>query len=273
MPNIKYVSGSMMNTEIELDGNGVYIGTANALRGFVWEYELSTYGLSSAYKGAREVEVEFQFNSLQKANECRRVFDGDVYYRKPGKLMFDNEWETRVYVTDIEIDTVFHEYAKGSATVILLDGLWRKSEQTAFTTEATEDEYLDYEYDFSFDLGSTVNASTVENGSNVPSDFKLTIFGACDNPQITIGGNTYIVNVDVPDGSFLTIDSLTKEITVTSITGDVLNCFGNAVRGSGENSGQYIFQKIEPGSSTISWDGSFAFNITIYRQESGVPWI
>lgn len=44
------------------------------------------------------------------------------------------------------------------------------------------------------------------------------------------------------------------------------------MRGEGAGSGSYCFEPLRPGTSTVSWDGSFGFDITHYQEEGEPPW-
>ena len=48
--------------------------------------------------------------------------------------------------------------------------------------------------------------------------------------------------------------------------------FASARRGTGKGGGSYAFQPLTPGVSEVSWDGTFAFDLTVFEQEGEPPW-
>jgi hypothetical protein len=65
---------------------------------------------------------------------------------------------------------------------------------------------------------------------------------------------------------------LAKTIVMTTEQGDSTNQFGAGERGTGQDSGNYIFQPINPGETSVTWDGSFGFDLTVYEEEVAPEW-
>ena len=63
-----------------------------------------------------------------------------------------------------------------------------------------------------------------------------------------------------------------RTVTMVSGTGLATNCFAQAVRGSGKDSGRYVFQPLAPGTQPISWPGGFQFDLTVCEERSEPPW-
>ena len=114
----------------------------------------------------------------------------------------------------------------------------------------------------------------IVNDTSIPQPVKLTIFGPCAQPYVIIGTNRYEVDVTVPSGSRLEIDGTgdVRTVTMVSGTGLATNCFAQAVRGSGKDSGRYVFQPLAPGTQPISWPGGFQFDLTVCEERSEPPW-
>ena len=92
-------------------------------------------------------------------------------------------------------------------------------------------------------------------------------------PSVTVGGNRYQVLTDVPDGGYLLIDSIEGTVTKVAKNGYRTNALPDAVLGGGVGSGSYIFEDIPAGTSTVSYDGSFGWDLEVYREDGAVPWI
>ena len=73
----------------------------------------------------------------------------------------------------------------------------------------------------------------------------MRIFGPCVNPEVTIAGHLYNVNVSIGDGEYLEIDSRQDRrnlaIILHGIYGTEDNCFGK------RNVDSSPFKKIPPG--------------------------
>ena len=103
--------------------------------------------------------------------------------------------------------------------------------------------------------------------------FQMVIYGPVSNPQLTLGGNRYALNMEIPSGSYVTVTSIAgrRTIVMTAENGDKTNVFDKGRRGTGLNGGEYIFQPIPPGDSTVEWNG-FGVDLTVYAEESEPPW-
>ena len=112
----------------------------------------------------------------------------------------------------------------------------------------------------------------------MPADLKLTIFGPASSPRITVTQgdfiNVYSADVEVPGGSRLVIDgsSFPKTIQLVGMYGETEDRFADGMRGEGAGSGSYCFERLRPGTSSVSWDGSFGFSMTHYLEEGEPPW-
>lgn len=148
---------------------------------------------------------------------------------------------------------------------------WTKTVTYQFFKVSEIGSALDYEHDFAFDYGGSGQSSIVTVDSVFESDFFLRIYGPATNPYVIIAGNRYEVDVSVPEGSLLEVDSAAGTVTLISDTGVRSNVFGStpdAYSGSGE----WIFQPIPPGTSSLAWDGTFGFDLLIYERSDERKW-
>ena len=95
-----------------------------------------------------------------------------------------------------------------------------------------------------------------------PMPFRMTIYGPCSNPTVTIGGNQYRITGDIPGGARVEVDAVEGERSVAFVNaaGDRVNWFANAERGAGLDSGSYIFQPLPAGRAEVSWPGATRSN-------------
>lgn len=277
MHRMHYVSSS--GERVDLDGDGIFVGTAAGVRSREWSYDLSWRGAYGISRDAREATVDAVL-SAAAADRLRRLADRDLSLGEPGRIVVDGEWYQRAYIAKSETSLVFGRRGIAAAlTVLLLDGTWRREEAIDFSAEDVSDgDALDYPHDFDYDYGGSGANRTVTLAGLVPADVKLTVYGPVTNPRVTVSqdefSNTYGANVTVPGGSSLVIDgsSHPKSIVLIGTYGEIEDRFADGVRGEGAGSGSYCFEPLRPGTSTVSWDGSFGFTLTRYREEGEPPW-
>lgn len=257
---------------VNLDGDGTWVGTAPAMRGRAWSYSLGARRISAVQRKAREVTITASFTDPEKADLLRHLADRDVANSTPGTLRV-GDWFQRAYITACEPDTIFGDYHTADLTAVLLDGAWSRESTISFGTVAEPGGAgLDLPYDLPYDLGAPRPMSTIDAGSWGECPAKLEIHGPCESPSLRIGGNLYSVDCIVPTGGTLTIDGIAKTAIVTDGYGTATDVFKSAMRGTGKGGGSYAFQPVPAGRSTVEWDGTFAFDLTLYEQEGEPPW-
>lgn len=254
----------------------LYGETLAGLRGRVWDYSLASRGLTGITRGAREETVAVKIHdSTATLDLLRRLADADMAAGTPGTLVADGEWETRAWIAKSEPQSITPTMVETQLTIVLADGVWRRGTTEHHDPRADKAGVdLDYPYDYPYDYAGMSILDTVTNATGMPQPVKLTIFGPCVNPYVIIGNNRYEVDVTVPSGSRLEIDGTgdVRTVTMVSGTGLATNCFAQAVRGSGKDSGRYVFQPLAPGTQPISWPGGFQFDLTVCEERSEPPW-
>ena len=273
MRKLEYVSGTG-SIHVQLDADGVFAGTAASIRGRAWSYTVGYRSLSGISRDARECEIELKVLDRARANTLRRVADRDMMEGTPGTIIADG-WSQRAYIVKAEPSGINEVVVTMTLTVVLLDGVWRKPhtvEYLPLTVSADSYEYLDLPYDLPYDLGIPLTTSFIEAGEWLESPVKLTIYGTAVNPAIRIGESWYKVDATVPEGGYMTIDSISRTVTITDADGAVTDAFAKAHRGSGLGSGEYIFEPLPTGSHEVAWDMSFGFDLTWYEEEGEPPW-
>lgn len=138
--------------------------------------------------------------------------------------------------------------------------------------QISRDAYLDYPHNYEYDFQATSSTGNITPSVLTPSDVYLAVFGPAVNPYVIVGGNRYQVNVTVPSGGYLVVDGRDKTIQLTLADGTVQNVFSSGVRGGGAGGGSYIFERIPAGTSEVTYDGSFGFDLGWYEEEGEPPW-
>ena len=217
------------------------------------------------------VRGESREDCLAKKSELVDKIDVDVEKGMPGRL-YAGEWYLNCWLIAVKAggDYIRSKVMAFSVTVMaeLMDWIHESTMQfLAGASEGTGAKNLDYVYDFPFDYASGLKGQQLENGTVSECDFRMTIYGPCANPEILIGGHKYAVSAALEDGEYLTIDSTAKKIYKTKPNGDTVNQYYLQDRE------YYIFRKIQPGRNSVSWNGLFGFDITLYEKRSEPRWI
>lgn len=273
MNQLEYIPG-IGGASVQMDGPESFVGIAENLRSRKWEYNLGYRDIVSATRPAREVDTTF-YADFVTADQLRRVADADVMAATPGIFVAQQEWRQRGYILASQPNDIHYGRLTTELKIALLDGAWWRLVMKSFIAEEEEqssDLYLDYPYDYEYDLKSIGSIPFVESSTLTPSDIRIIVYGPAENPQITVGGNEYQVNVNVPSGGYLVIDGREKTITLIQANGVAQNVFRYGVRGNGQGSGNYIFEPLEPGYQEVAFTGDFSFDFGWYEEEGEPPW-
>ena len=257
--------------EVDLDCRAVSTWGGYPLMGTSWEYDVGERSLASVRRAASERSVEALVTDPAAYDRARRVFDRDMRLGTPGALI-SGEWSQRAYVSGTSPSGRYRGTGTVELTVVLLDGVWRRERTESYLpVSGAGGEWLDYPHDMPYDYMATPAPSTVRAPEWSESPCRLTMYGPATDPVVTIAGNDYAADLTLPAGSRLVIDGLARTVEEVTSTGLVVNRFSSARRGSGIGSGEYCFQPVPPGESTLAWDGSFGFDLTIFEEEGEPP--
>ena len=125
---------------------------------------------------------------------------------------------------------------------------------------------LDMSHDIPYDFAGDMANKTLVNSGFTATNFRMVIYGACNNPAVYVSDHLYQVNCELGATDYLTIDSITKKIFVTAADGTVTNVFNLRNRDS------YIFEMIPPGQNIVSWEGNYGVDITLIEERSEPKW-
>lgn len=273
MDKFEYKPATFGASTVNMDGDGGFVGTAENVRSRSWNRELGKDDLLSASRTAREVEVDFTAD-YATADALREAADADVLAGTPGTFVAQGEWRQRGYVLASEPKGIHFGWLNTSLTIALLDGAWWQLRPgvSLKPDSSVASDGLDYPYDFDYDYSPPISGGTVDTGKLYASKPFIVLYGPVTNPKVTIAGNVYQVNATVASGARIEVDG--REHTVVMIAGDgtTTDEFANAVRGSGQDGGTYIFQPIPAGTHTVIWDGTFGVDVGWYDEVGEPPW-
>ena len=270
MLDIRYESSAGVSVALN---SGAYVGRPNDLFSREWDYKLGYRALATASRGARKASFKAFFADMAQADAFRRCADSDMRKGTPGTLRVDG-WFQRCFVVASEVDGIGSDFFMAKLTLVLLDGVWRRGATTAFApVQGSADyEFLDLPHDLPYDLGATPPQQYAINPGYSDSPVGFVVYGLAVNPTVRIGGNTYRVDATVPEGGYMKVDPLNRSVTVVAADGTKVDAFSKARRGNGAGSGEYIFERVPAGTSEVSWDNSFGFDLTLYEEEGEPAW-
>lgn len=249
-------------------------GETDTLRSRTWSRTLGFRNFTNLSRPARELKIEV-FSTLEAADHARKVFEYDMAKNTPGVLEY-NGWTQRALIPESSTDLWRISRVSLQLTCALLDGVWRKPTKLTFQPLVAANsggEGKGYPFGYPYDYAPITIPSSLEQPGYLPSPAKFTIFGAVTNPSIMIGGNVYEFTGNIPFGAYLVINGVNTECYMVNENGFKTNEIDGLNIGTGEGSGHYPFEPIKPGYNSVSYDGSFGFNLEIYQEESEVPWL
>lgn len=202
-------------------------------------------------------------------NRIMDVAQVDIAAVVPGTLRVGQSF-TRAYITGCKPD--MYHYRDGFMDLeltLLRRPYWLREYSQVITPESRSGiGGMDYPTDFPYDyMSSTTDTNTITNPFSVPAKPVFYIGGACENPSLTIAGNTYEVQIKIDYGELIIVDALERTIITRDKFGNETSIFDKGVRASGS----YIFQSVPAGTSNVIWDGSYSVEVKLY-EERRVPY-
>lgn len=270
---LKYTNSN--GATFDFDDSGVYPVPSSV---WDWEYEANELNgnIASYSRGSSNIEIPVSISSLV---DVRAVMDAlysvaayDLARDEAGTLSM-GEWSMPAAL--IKSEKVGWWRRNGpveySLTFHSPSPWWTRPVTHQFARFDDETGGLDYPHDYSFDYGVTGGYDFVAVGGSYAADFLLRIYGPASDPNVIIGGNSYMVNVEVPAGGLLEIDSRAGTVLLKDAQGNATNAFPYAPD-DGAGSGRYILQQMEPGYHPVTWDGTFGFDLIVYERRDERLW-
>lgn len=212
---------------------------------------------------------ETEEKGIAARNKLMEVVEKDVLAMQHGRIII-GDYYFRCFVTKSQKSKYLTSKRWMEVTLTLTTDFpyWVKETTHTFRNiaEASGGKNLDFAFDHPYDYFSGIGTKDLNNTDFVGTNFRMIVYGACVDPAVYVSGHLYQVNCEVAEGEYLTIDSVSKTVTVTAIDGTVTNVFNL------RNKDSYIFKKIQPGSNTVTWEGDFGIDITLLEERSEPKW-
>lgn len=268
------------NKKINLSDFPIAIDDITELFGKEWEYDITEqkaqnssriggfYRTSAKKKLKISVYADSAEEYISCMNEFEELTETDILEEKPGKLYCNGYYlECYVVVTEpSDYDEDFYTI-DSSVTVMSCFPFWVKEETFVISAQGistTDNKRYPGRYPCRYANG--LKNFYIMNRHFRDANFLLRIYGKALNPQVTIGGYTYLANILIEEGERLEVDSRAGTITKVMMNGERVNAFYS------KQKGKSIFKKIKPGRQTITWSGKFDIDIVIYEERSKPKW-
>lgn len=256
--------------------NKVYLNYSD-LRNYSWSYETINNRISRFYRPIkdRKIPLVVHCNSDAEAisvkNRLFELTETDVEARLPGKI-YIGEYYTHGYITSSSKSKylINDKICTIDLTLTSDDPAWYRELTRTFVSGSSGaiglNDGTDYPYDYAYDYALSASGRTITCDSIGSNAFKLLIYGTATDPTVIISGHKYTLNGTIGASETVLIDSLAKTITLTTASGKKINWFDKRSRED------YIFEPIPAGQNTISWIGTFGFDLTVIEKRSEPRW-
>lgn len=262
-----------VNEVLEFGNGGLFVNESD-LHNFTWSVVSKNNRISSFNRGVTTkslpvvIACTSEADGIAKRNKLFEVAEKDVLAKKHGRIII-GDYYMKCYVTASKKAGYLQSKRQMTVTLTISTDFpyWIKETMSTFNYGAgTQGDNLDYNNDFPYDYASNLIGKQLNNTSFVPVNFRMRIYGPCENPKVTIAGHDYEVLATLSDNEYLTIDSINKTIVLTHTDGSTTNCFNL------RNKESYIFGKMPVGLSTVSNNGNFKFDVTLLEERGEPKW-
>ena len=272
----KFIFENHLGQRFDGLANGVYLNY-NDLRDYSWDYDTINERISRFYRKVKSrklplvVKCKSDKEAVAVKNRLHELAEADIEAKIPGKI-FVGDYYTSGYITaSVKSDyLISKQYCKIELTLTSDDPAWYRETNHTFLPNTGSSIGIgggtDYPYDYPYDYALSLKGQKIVCDSVGSNAFRLVIYGEAFNPSVVVGGHVYAINGTVGRGETLTIDSLTKTITLTTAAGNKINYFDKRGRSD------YIFEPIPTGQNLVSWAGTFGFELAVIEKRSEPRW-
>lgn len=256
--------------------NGVYLNHSNILD-YSWNYDVVNDRISRFYRSTtkRSLPLVVIGKTEEEAKAARtRLFEiaeADIFAMLPGKIYVGEHYSTGFITASKKSRYLYNKrYCNLALEFTSADPAWYLERTHTFLPGSGETIGVgggtDYPYDYMYDYALSTTGRSIVCNAVSNSAFRLLIYGSAVNPSVIIGGHRYVINGTIGEGETLLIDSLAKTITLTTALGNKINWFDKRGRED------YIFEPIPAGKNSVSWIGTFGFDLTVIEKRSEPTW-
>ena len=269
--NLTYIASSGNVYDLMAD-RAIRTKTANyhkwtwGVAGVAQQYGKNVTGFT---KDPAVYESRLMFRGLYAENKVlienlHEDFELDILSLKPGRIVW-GEYYIDCFITSSSTYPDDYNRTVNDIEIYCPYPFWLKDVKRSFYVQSGSSggSGLDYPYDFPHDYAHDASGSeSWSPGTALPSEYTMQIYGAVQNPSVSVGGLTIGAYVTLSAGEYLTIDSKNHTVIKTGTDGAQTNMFDYRIK---ETS---IFQKIPGGNLEVIWSGLFGFDLTLHTERS-----
>lgn len=189
---------------------------------------------------------------------------------KPGTL-YVGDWYLRCYISQGEMSDWEMDYGciDCECTLVMDKAVWIRQQNHSFYIQDESDQGndLDFPFDFPFDFSYAPGGESITNSHYGSADFRMTIYGPCVSPRVTIGTHPYQIYTEVEENEYLVINSREHTVYRVRNDGSRVNEFNNRQKYPAPS----VFDKIPTGKQTVAYTG-FSFDLTLLLERSEPEW-
>lgn len=264
---------------LELMKDGIYAQEPETLTSNKWSYTTISgiNGLARVkkfYKNAQtsKLKLSIMADDADSFNEImyqmHRIFEKDVRNLTPGKIWWNNFYKEGFVFSSSNSDfEELFESVEHEIEFLSTKDSWIRKTAYQYRAQDVEDGTLDYPRDYGYDYDKSDISEILDNRCIGEANFEIIFYGPSVDPLITIGKNSYSLDVTLKEGEYATINSFTKKIRQYSNTGEETNIFDRRDR---EHN---VFQKIPEGIVPVLRNKDMQVDIIIYDERGEPRWI
>lgn len=280
----KYYYQNSRGETIDLCASPFWVVSFNPLRSYEYE-RIEENGVFFGHRRRRNVvkPLQVQFYNADRAEWLRfrdklyRIVNYDLIADKYGRI-YDGEWYGVGNFPAETIESYDRDRGLWTATLgfFMPEEVWVRevhsyifdgAQTGASSVPAIPSANYPDNYPHGYTSGNT--EQFIVNDSAFPSPFRLTIEGACSNPSITIGSHIYNVNVYVPSGGKLIIDSTERTIILYDSENEAESMF----QYQNHDADKYVFEPIQTGENiSVRYQNIPRVILTVMEERSAAKW-
>lgn len=246
--------------------------SGNNLFNYEWNYDHENNSIIRMYRKIVEKTINFYFPcNVSDAKTIRRLFyehfEKDIKSMKKGYFELNGYryygWATRSVKDEyVSYDRTLHL----TLTYATDEPYWLKNTEYIMAGNTAAGEVTHYPLTYTYTYGNKESTFTFINDSVVDADFEMVIYGQVNNPTIVINGSIYNVDVNVPNGSQLVINSRDKTILLKDINGTATSVFDD------RNKNYDIFKRIPVGSVLVDYGNNGKVTLVVLEERGEPEW-
>lgn len=254
----------------------------HGLRDWAWSYSTgAASGKVTSFSAGGPKEISFpvgiaaesEADGIEARNRLVLLGEPDIEAKEPGTLEVPGGWSMRCWIIGGEPTNYWMDdrYAEFDLTLLAESPIWTRESETRFEPAPSGSGGFDPPFEFPFEFQPESGAKSVSNDGMFACSWLWRVYGPATSPYMRVGGNLHKVNVDVPSGARLEVDSREHTVRVIMADGTVEDAYSKRERG-GKGSGSYLFEPVPEGDSAVTWDGTYSFDVVLYESRIAAPY-